>query len=81
MAALNPKWSILAMSRKDPSQAAKAHSDISKFDNVKFVKADCLDVRSYPPLGTLNAIVHSVGSITDIINYKEILKNPLSILN
>lgn len=55
---------------------------MSRFENVEFVKADCLQIDSYPDLSEVNAIVHSVGSITDLVNYKQMLRSgPLAFFN
>jgi len=35
-----------------------------------------LQTESYPALENIDAIVHSVGSITDLINYKQLMKDP-----
>ena len=70
MAALNPTWSIKAMTRKNIDLAKIEHQDIARHTNVDFVKSDCLKVETYPNLKEFGAIVHSVGSITDLINYK-----------
>lgn len=50
MAALNPAWQLLAMSRKQPAQSAQSHPDLARFSNVEFVQADCLKIDSYPDL-------------------------------
>ena len=64
------------MSRGDPTKTAKVHLDTAKHKNVTFVQGDCLRLESYPQeIQHVDAIVHTVGSITDMINYKFFLKN------
>ena len=81
MAALHSShFQILAMSRKDPNSSKRAHPEIGRFRNVEFVQADVLKPESYPKLDEIDCIVHSVGAITDLFDYKKILKNPTEIL-
>ena len=80
VAGLNPAWHVLAMSRKDPQTSASTNRDLARYKNVQFIQADCLDVDSYPDLSEVDAIVHSVGAITDMVNYKQFLRNPQTIL-
>jgi nucleoside-diphosphate-sugar epimerase len=71
LAGLNPSWHLHAMTRK-----ATLPPDLLKYVNISLVQADCLKPESYPDLSQVDCIVHSVGSITDLINYKELLKDP-----
>ena len=64
------------MSRKDPYSTQRAHPEIGKFRNVEFVQADLLKTESYPKLDDIDCVVHCVGSITDLVNYKRLLKSP-----
>mgnify|MGYP000965317014 CR=1 FL=1 len=57
----------MAMSRRTPI------NDFARFNNVTPVQADCLKIETYPDLKEVDAIVHSVGSITDLVNYKKLL--------
>ncbi len=52
---------------------------MAKFKNVEFVQADILKTESYPPLDNVDAVVHSVGTITDLINYKKYINDPAAL--
>ena len=81
MAALNSSYfQILAMSRKDPHTSKRNYPEIGKFRNVEFIQADILKTETYPKLDDVDCVVHSVGAITDMFDYKKILRNPTEIL-
>ena len=64
------------MSRNNAIKTAQLHEDTAKFRNVTFVQGDCLKTESYPSeIEHIDAIVHTVGSITDMIDYKFFLNN------
>ena len=67
------------MSRKDPLSSERAHPGMGKFRNVEFVQADLLKTESYPKLDDIDCVVHCVGSITDLVNYKKLLRNPAEV--
>ena len=68
------------MSRKDSYSSKRAHPEIGKFRNVEFVQADLLKTESYPKLDDIDCVVHCVGSITDLVNYKKLLRNPVEVI-
>jgi hypothetical protein len=64
------------MSRNNAIKTAQMHGDTAKHRNVTFVQGDCLRVESYPSeIEHVDAIVHTVGAITDLIDYKFFLNN------
>ena len=68
------------MSRKDINSSKRAHPEIGRYSNVEFLQADLLKTDSYPELEDIDCVVHCVGAITDLVNYKKLLKNPAEVL-
>lgn len=64
------------MSRNNATKTAQLHRDTAKHRNVTFVQGDCLRIESYPSeMEHVDAIIQTVGSITDMIDYKFFLNN------
>ena len=76
MAAIHPDCTIYALSRSDPDTNRDKHPGMAAFPNIQFVQGDCLKGDSLPVdvMRECDSVVHLVGSITDQINYKPILK-------
>ena len=77
MAALHPDVTIFAMTRQSADRASEKYQETSRFGNVKFVQGDCLKADSIDDamLRECDAVIHSVGAITDLFDYKQFL-NP-----
>ena len=72
---------MLAMTRQDPNEAYdEADEQLKRFSNIKFIQGDCLKTDSYPmeEIASCDAVIHTVGTLIEGINYKSILKDGIS---
>ena len=81
LAATQPSLKIYALSRQSPSKSAQNDPYTAAFTNVQFIQGDCLEPEQSElaeKLEEVDTVVHSVGAITDQLQYKKLFaaKNP-----
>lgn len=74
VAAIHPTAQVFALSLKNPGETAKEFPEIAKFSNVKFVEGNCLRPDSLPNEMNSDSLIHTVGAITDLFNYRKFLE-------
>ena len=78
LAATHPRTTVYALSRAEPETARVKNPKMAQFDNIVFVKGDCLQEDGIDGardvMSEVDSVVHMVGSITDSFNYKKVLQ-------